>query len=248
MKHIIIYILLLAATMTMQAKTTKAEADTLYNRHHYEQAERAYAELLKANPQSAQLLYNMGNCHYRLKNMGRAILYYERAAKINPSDADVRHNLALARAQTEDKLYSADDLDIVYSFSTFVNTLSSDGWAWVTVVAIAVLLAMIVVMRFSGRPVIKKIAFGLIILMALLVVASSIFAYIQRSKYDDHSAVIVMKTTKLMSTPDTTATVVTTLHEGTKAYVSDTTISAWTEVSVADGHKGWIAKEAVEDI
>lgn len=247
MKHILLLISFLVAMTTMSAHT-KAEADTLYLHHHYEQAEQIYATLLKQYPQNPELLYNLGNCHYRLKNIGMAILYYERAAKINPSDADVRHNLTMARALTQDKLYSADDLDIVYSFNSFINLLGSDGWGWLSVGALALLLALVLVMRFSGRPIVKKMAFAGIILMLVLVIAFNVFAYIQRSKYEDHSAAIIMTTTKLMSTPDTTSTVVTTLHEGSKVTFIDTTIKDWKEVSVSDGHKGWIASKDIEGI
>lgn len=233
----------------LSARTlNKAEADTLYSRHHYEQAQQAYASLLKQHPKDATLWYNQGNCYYRLKDIPHAILCYERAARLNPSDADNRHNLTLARAQTQDKFYSSSDLDIVYSFRSFLNTFGTDGWAWLSVVALAIALAAIVVMRFSWSPRTRKVAFAAILLAGVLVIVFNLFANLQHRKLADHSAAIVMKTTPLLSTPDTTGTNLFTLHGGTKLSIRDTTLPAWTEVSLSDGRKGWVANSSIEPI
>lgn len=234
--------------LPLSARNLKAEADTLYARHHYEQAQQAYARLIQRNPDDATLLYNQGNCYYRLKDIPHAILCYERAAKLNPSDADNRHNLTLARAQTQDKFYSSSDLDIVYSFRSFLNTFGTDGWAWLSVVALALALTAVLVMRFSQSSRTKKVAFAGILLMGVLVIVFNIFANMQHRKLTDHSAAIVMETTKLLSTPDTTGTNLFTLHGGTKLSVRDTTLPNWTEVSLSDGRKGWVANKSIEPI
>lgn len=243
-----VFVAVVCACLPLSARNLKAEADTLYARHHYEQAQQAYARLLKQHPNDATLLYNQGNCYYRLKDIPHAILCYERAAKLNPSDADNRHNLTLARAQTQDKFYSSSDLDIVYSFRSFLNTFGADGWGWMSVVALAIGLAAILLMRFSGSSRTKKVAFATILLMGALVIVFNIFANLQHRKLTDHSAAIVMATTKLLSTPDTTGTNLFTLHGGTKLSLRDTTLPGWTEVSLSDGRKGWVSNSDIEPI
>lgn len=247
MNRTLFIIIALMCSMSLSAQN-KAEADTLYSQHHYAEAAEAYVKLLKTRPHDAQLLYNLGNSYYRLKDMSHAILAYERAAKLNPSDADCRHNLAMARAQTQDKFYSPSDLDIAWSFNKLVNIFGASGWAWLAVVAFALLLAAILVLRFSSTRRLKKSAFAVILLSAVFVAMFNIFALIQRSKYNDHSSAIIMTTTKLMSTPDTTGTNLFTLHGGTKVSLNDTTLPAWTEVSLSDGQKGWIDNRDFEKI
>lgn len=226
----------------------KAQADTLYSQHHYAEAAEAYRQLLRHHPNSAQLHYNLGNSYYRLKDIPRAILSYERAAKLNPSNADCRHNLTLARAQTQDKFYSSSDLDIAWSFNSLLNTFDTAGWAWLGVASFAAMLAAIVVMRFSNRRKVKKAAFVAILLAALCIILFNIFALIQRAKHRDHSAAIIINTTKLMSTPDTTGTNLFTLHGGTKVSLTDTTLPSWSEVTLSDGQKGWIDNDDMEKI
>lgn len=245
----IIFLLLLACTVqSSDAAVSKAAADTLYSQHHYVEAAEAYTKLLKSHPRNSQLLYNLGNCYYRLRDMPHAILAYERAAKINPSDGDCRHNLTLARAQTQDKFYSSSDLDIAWSFNSFVNTFGAAGWAWLSAVALGVMLTAILLMRFSNVRWIKKTTFAVILLAAVCIILFIIFAIIQRSKHADHSSAIIMNTTKLMSTPDTTGTNLFTLHGGTKVSLRDTTLPTWSEVSLSDGQKGWINNDDMEKI
>lgn len=227
---------------------SKAKADSFYSAHHYDEALRIYTALLKHHPEDATLLYNQGNCYYRLKDMPHAILSYERAARLNPSDADNRHNLTLARAQTEDKFYSSADLDIAWSFRSFLNTFGIDGWAWLSVFALIGMFAAVLWLRFSMSARMRKGAFALLIVMGAGVVVFNIFALVQHQKLNDHSAAIVMNTTPLLSTPDTTGKTVFTLHGGTKLSLRDTTLPAWTEVSLSDGRKGWVQNKDIANI
>ncbi len=248
-RHISLLILLAAMSLgAMSATPDKSQCDSLYSAHLYDKALAGYEALLKHDAQNPDLLYNVGNCHYRLKHLPQAILYYERAARLNPSDDDVRYNLTLARAQTEDKFYSSSDLGVVYSFNSFVNTFGTDGWAWLSVVAAALLVAAIIVVRFSTRKPLRRTAFTVIFLSVVGIIVFNVFAFIQRSKYVDHSHAIVMQTTSLMSTPDTLGTTLFILHGGTKVLLPDTTMPAWSEVSLSDGQEGWVQNTDIDKI
>jgi tetratricopeptide (TPR) repeat protein len=45
---------------------------------------------------NGRLYYNLGNCHFRLGDVARAILYYKRASFYIPGDADLGNNLRAA--------------------------------------------------------------------------------------------------------------------------------------------------------
>ncbi len=53
---------------------------------------------------NSMLFYNLGNAYFQAGDVGRAIVNYKRAEDLDPSDANVRRNLALARSQRADKL------------------------------------------------------------------------------------------------------------------------------------------------
>lgn len=226
----------------------KARADSLYTVKAYAAACDIYMDLLKTYPDNDKLWYNIGNCQYRLNRNPQAILAYERAAKINPANADVRHNLALAKAKTQDVMFSASDLYLLPILNTIVNTLSADGWASLSVVMLMIMLLLAIVMKRSHTISKKKWAFSGIVATVVIIVLANIFAIIQSSKIKDTSHAIVIAPSPLMSTPDTISTNHTTLAAGTKVNILDTTLRNWTEVMLPDGKRGWIKSAEIEKI
>jgi len=55
-----------------------------------------------------RVLYNLANAYFKLGRLGPAILNYERALRLDPSDQDARDNLELARGQIRDRIEDAE--------------------------------------------------------------------------------------------------------------------------------------------
>ena len=68
-------------------------ANSLYQQGQYEQALEQYNAVILSGKESADLYYNMGNAAYRSNSIGHAILYYEKALKLEPAHEDAIHNL-----------------------------------------------------------------------------------------------------------------------------------------------------------
>ena len=110
--HAVILLLLLMLPLVSTA-ATKTDADSLYAAEHYQQAAQCYESVLK-NGVSADLYYNLGNCYYRMDDMTRAVLNYERALLLSPGDRDVRLNLQMARSKTIDKIVPESEMFFCY--------------------------------------------------------------------------------------------------------------------------------------
>jgi hypothetical protein len=98
-------VLISLLTMAGPALAKDAEAQRLfeegnqrYEKGEFDEALSRYSALAGRGFGSAELFYNLGNVHFRRGERGRAILWYERAARVAPRDTDVRFNLALARS------------------------------------------------------------------------------------------------------------------------------------------------------
>ena len=78
------------------------EANQAYKNHQYQQAIDGYRHLIENGFENGQIYYNLGNAYFRLGNLGRAILSYERARFLIPRDSDLAFNLSHARNQTQD--------------------------------------------------------------------------------------------------------------------------------------------------
>jgi hypothetical protein len=77
-----------------------------------EKAKRLYEESILAferiidegQVKNAKLYYNLGNAYFLKGNIGKAILNYRRAEKLDGSDANIRKNLTFARSKRIDKV------------------------------------------------------------------------------------------------------------------------------------------------
>jgi tetratricopeptide (TPR) repeat protein len=71
----------------------------------YEKAALSYERIISEGQiKNAKLYYNLGNAYFLRENMGKAILNYRRAERLDGSDADIQKNLEFARSQRIDKI------------------------------------------------------------------------------------------------------------------------------------------------
>ena len=80
------------------------EGNRLYQEGNFEEALASYLRLVEAGFESGEVYYNLGNTHFKLGDLAQSILYYERARRLLPGDADVQANLELARSLTVDEI------------------------------------------------------------------------------------------------------------------------------------------------
>lgn len=96
-------------SLAENSKNTTAKynlANTLYEQKKYKES----AELLETakkefqdKPSRARSLHNAGNAHYKGGDMKKAIKSYEDALKLNPSDAETKFNLAMAKKEKKNQ-------------------------------------------------------------------------------------------------------------------------------------------------
>ena len=89
---------------TENAAVTKSDADDAYEMKHYDKAISIYEALIKEEGATKQLYYNLGNAYYRANEIGKAILNYERALRLDPTDEDAKANLEFAQEYIKDEV------------------------------------------------------------------------------------------------------------------------------------------------
>ena len=77
------------------------EANAAYQGGSYDQAESLYRGLLKQGLDDPAVYYNLGNTCFKKQQIGQAILYYEKAKKRDPRNADILANLKFATSLLE---------------------------------------------------------------------------------------------------------------------------------------------------
>ena len=95
-----------------------------YAKGDYDQAILHYNAIMDRDGYAPSLLYNLGNAYYMKKEFGQSILNYERALYLDPGNADISANLALAEKNAGLIMPSQT------FWKVFFNRMTLNGWAW----------------------------------------------------------------------------------------------------------------------
>ena len=140
MRKITVLLIALSMSVAGMAQNWLVEGNAAYEEGNYDQAMSLYRQIEESGMESAALYYNMGNTYYKMKSYPMAILYYEKALKLDPGNEDIRTNLEIANLAIVDKINVLPQSFIARWWNGLKTSLSADGWAWVSVAAFALLL------------------------------------------------------------------------------------------------------------
>lgn len=258
MKKFLCIVLLLGTALTSFAATLGEAADSAYNKEDYRSAVDLYTQSIANEGVSSTAYYNLGNAYYRIGNLGKAVVNYERALRINPSNSDARQNLEYVRSQIQDR--PEDDTPFFVNMHRgIVAAMSPDAWAW-TAFALFLLLAAAVSLYIFSRniPVRKAGFFGGIVILCVFVYSLCVAADAADTAGSHDDAVVISPSTQLSSAPRAAkgaSDKVVTLHEGTKVTVVDSVATPddpvsprWYNVKINNGTKAWLRATDVERI
>lgn len=227
---------------------TKAEGDSAYIKEDYAAAIQIYEALLK-NGEAAEVYYNLGNSYYKIGEIAKAVLNYERALLLNPGNSDIRANLEIARSKTIDKVEPVPEVFFVSWIKALINSMSVDAWATCGIISFILLIIALYFFIFSKQIMGKKIGFIAGIIFLIITICSNLFASQQKDELVNRNEAIVMNpSVTVRSTPSEGGTSLFILHEGRKVNVKDNSMKEWKEISLEDGKVGWIPASAIEVI
>ena len=252
---VVALLILLLWPAAMSAQQTDY-ADSLWNAANQAYAEGRWADAVDGYElisgmglESAALYCNTGDAYFKDGNPAKAILYYERALKLDPSYSDARYNLELLNSAIQDRIEELPEFVLKTWFRNFSYVMDSDGWAVCFIVFLAMTLAMMLVFILSGSVGGRRTGFFLGIVMLLAAVLSLTFSIWQKKDAMSADQAIIMRpVTSVKSSPSAeAATDLFILHEGTKVKLLDE-VGVWKNIELADGRQGWIPSADLEVI
>lgn len=244
-----IWLLIIFSVLSSRAQSPDSlmeQANLAYMDESWEEAMALYETILRMEVESAPLYYNMGNTSYQQGKLGSAILYYERALRLNPSYERAQHNLEIARNGIINRI---EDIPLLFYqrwHHAFIGLFSADTWAIVLIIGMT--MGVICIALFLVKQVIwqKKLFFFLAVLFLLLTLCSAYAAQRQFDNIRHKQEVIVMEEVlTVRSAPAGRGTELFRAYEGTKAEVMHQ-MDSWKEVRFPDGNVGWVDSADVE--
>lgn len=254
----ILSIILLFAVFGAKAMTLAEQADSAYNKDDYRLAIDLYQQSLSREGVSADVYYNLGNAYYRSDKTGLAVVCYERALKLDPTDADARTNLEFVRTRIQDRPED-DSAFLANLHNSILGSMTSNAWAWTAFTLFLLLLCASALYIFSSRVAMRKTGFFSGIILVFLFGYSLYIAWESYTYANSHEeAVVTAPSTQLSSAPraarNSTDKVVT-IHEGTKVEIIDSISTPddpvspkWYNVKINNSTKAWLRASDVERI
>ena len=227
---------------------SKSLADSAYIRNDFTTAIQIYEMILRTG-ESADIYYNLGNSYYKIGDIAKAILNYERALILKPANKDIRSNLEIARAKTVDKVTDVPELFFITWLKSITNSMGIQSWAIIAISFFLLFIVSIYFFFFSTKIVARKTFFILALFFLVFCVIANISAAFQRKvRLNRMNAIIISPSVTIRSTPNDNGTSLFILNEGRKVFIKDDSMKDWKEIQLEDGNVGWVKKNDLEVI
>lgn len=229
----------LAAVADVDEQQLFEQANEAYESGEFQTAIQYYDSLTEFG-QSTALYYNLGNAYFKTNQVAEAILYYERALKLNPNDPDIHYNLQLANERIKDNIEKLPELNIARWWSNFTLSLGVDLWGWLSIGLMIVAMVLMMVFLLAGRRGLRMFGFY----TALVLILFSGFSYYQGAQARqmieaNTEAIVLSPRVDVKGAPTNTGINVFVIHEGTKVQVLGER-EEWVHIRIASGNEGWI--------
>lgn len=213
-----------------------------YNAGQYEQAARNFEAIAAEGIENSDLYYNAGNAWLRTGDLGRAVLWYERALRLAPSDPDVRFNLAHARSLVKDRIDRPFSVQDILFFWKGVVSLKTLQIAAIAASALFFLWAGVQV--WQRKKVLTSAGVGLLGILMLVAAA----ALLEEARLgSDTRAVILAPKVAVRSGTQKTATALFDLHRGAAVNVLEKK-GNYIKIGLAGDKVGWVSLADAEII
>jgi tetratricopeptide (TPR) repeat protein len=229
-------LIIIGLVMTNQPATTATSpemiqtANDAYEASQFAVASQIYQQLVDQGIKNSDLYYNLGNSYFKQGEIGRAILNYRRAMKLNPHDADIQTNLAMAQERTQDQLDTTGE--------TTFNKVAKSSENWLTMNEIAIIslslwfgLALLIFVYSLPRVEKKQqeaILYGIFIVAFLWAVTTFVLGdrlYVEQTQ---QAGVVVIDKIDVNSGP------------GSAQYVTKFSLHSGTEVWLLESRGNWV--------
>lgn len=247
--HYILLITILAGNVFAQSpEEIFSEGNSAYQNEDWQSAIISYEKLLNQNYESAALYYNLGNAYFKTGVIGKAILNYERAIKLNPGDDDIQFNLQLAKTRTVDRIKEVPKLFILEWWNLLISSIAISTWVLIVLTFYLLLLISIGLYILSRSISIQKLGVysGIFSVSAFILSLIILFAAYNREVTTDHG-IITTGLVNVKVSPRAESNDAFIIHEGLKFEIEDQ-LDNWARIKLADGKVGWAPVSSFEKI
>lgn len=249
----------LAADSKTTARASWKAGIEAYEGKDFASAVEAFENVVASDHASAEVYYNLANAYFRLGQqsangarmfgngeLGRAVLNYERALKLDPTMDDARYNLDIAKELTNDTEAVPEGF-LSRVWGSLAGLLTTNAWATISLVMLLTTVILVLIYLLHESLVLRKVSFFVAIASTLLFILSTALSLTQLSAATDTSRAVIIAndTTPVHASPDSGSKIIRQPSQGVTVVV-ERSQGEWTEIRFADGEEGWVRNNSVE--
>jgi tetratricopeptide (TPR) repeat protein len=213
-----------------------------YKLKDYPAAIEQYTIAVDSGCADAKLFYNLGCAYFRSEDIGRSILWFERARLLSPRNEDIRKNLEFAKNHTQDKIESIYRNTMLHYFWKALESVTFSEYWWL----LLILSLIATVSTIYSIMQLKLYWLPISLWSVTLLLAGGWYLKCDRI-WELKKAVIIVPKVDVRSSPSDDGEILFTLHNGTTLAVIEKRFDRY-RVSVEDGHTGWAESDAIEKV
>ncbi len=224
------------------------KAIELYEQKDFDQALEQFQKIENEGIISTDLFYNIGNCYFRMNQLGKSILYYKKALKTTSNFKPAQRNLNFALTLTKDKQKN-EEVNVIQSFWEKVfNFFSLNSLAIISFIFFLLIIIFINIMIFSCRHREKTVPVFFISIFTVLLIIFLVLSFIKwKSFHSISEAVLISQSAIGYSGPSEEFTRVFTIHAG-MIFEIEREENNWSLIKLNNGLGGWIESKNLEKI
>ena len=212
-----------------------------YEQGNFDEAIRQYNGILEAGSESGNLYYNMGNCYFKKRELGRAVLNYEKARRLMPLDKDLESNYEYACSLIKGTEAAPKRSFPAMVLSGLFEKFTIDGLTVLLSAFYMIILVSIATGFFASA--LKKNIIILAVVTGFFFIAG-FAALTGKTALLNKEAIVIAQQTDARFEPMNKATTHFTLYEGMKVDVISSEDN-WSKVKHPDNKNGWVENSAI---
>jgi tetratricopeptide (TPR) repeat protein len=218
-----------------------SKGNSLYESGNFSKAIEVYESILQNRYASAELFYNLGNAYFRNRQIGYAVLNYEKAKLLDPHNTDIEFNLNYLRETIKEP--QPGFFESVIGWITNAITLN-------LLTILCSIFYFVFVAGFLTNLFIRRKQLSIFNIAALCLFLSMAAWLFIKIHYQINTkwAVVVSGPCEIRNGPEQTSSVAFSLPEGRKVVILSEK-DDWFAVGLpVEGLKGWLEKKYVKNI
>lgn len=250
MRKYLCSLMLLGCVVSLSAQSHQGASGSLphggtaaeqFTQRSYQQAVAAYEAEIESQGATLARLVNLGNSYYQVGNLGRAVLNYERAHLLAPSDQGVQQTRDYLQSQTLDKLPETTSW-IRSVGGRIAYALPLPAYITISLVSFTLFIGLLVAFSLAPQRSRRRLYFylALVVLVPTLLSGASILHWLYEDSQADMRLVLLSPEVKVYGSEQRESAPIQTLHEGARLTAVGNKRGSMIQIELPSGKAAWI--------